>query len=363
MCHLLLDTSLNAEQREFAETINHSAQSLLALINDVLDFSRIEAGKLSIERAPIDLADLVEEVSQLMRVRASQKGLRLTTEYPVGVPRGFYGDALRIRQILINLVGNAVKFTHEGAVRIQVEVEPVEERQHRLRICVLDSGIGIAAEKLNAVFDKFTQADVSTTRRYGGSGLGLSISRSLAELMGGSITATSAEGEGSEFTLHLLLEEAEEAAVAEKKRSRMSLRPLSDRLEVLLVEDNLVNQKLAVRLLERLGCQVEVAASGGEALRCLGDRDYDLVLMDCQMPEMDGYETTRRIRERERGTRRIPIVAITANAMESDLEKCIESGMDSYLTKPIDLIKLREALETWGTSSHAQEATSDPSVS
>jgi CheY-like chemotaxis protein len=186
--------------------------------------------------------------------------------------------------------------------------------------------------------------------------------------MGGAITARSVEGQGSEFTLKMELAGADQALLERQDGGRQMLRPLTERLEVLLVEDNLVNQKLAVRLLERLGCDVDVAVSGPEALRRLGDRDYDLVLMDCQMPEMDGYETTRRIREKERASRRTPIVAITANAMESDLEKCIESGMDSYLTKPIDLLKLREALETWGigetsgTGSRVPKATSDPNV-
>ncbi len=359
MSHLLLESSLNAEQQDFAETISQSAQSLLALINDVLDFSRIEAGKLSIERAPIHLETLVSEVAQLMRIRAEQKHLRLITHYPPDAPCGFYGDALRIRQILINLVGNAVKFTHEGEVRIEVSVQYTHASQYIVSISVCDSGIGITAEQLPLIFEKFTQADVSTTRRYGGSGLGLTISRSLTQLMGGTISASSDPGNGSTFTLALPMDVAPETSLEARDTPRQPLRPLSEPLDVLLVEDNIVNQKLAVRLLERLGCTVDVAASGIEALAQLAERDYGLVLMDCQMPEMDGYEATRQIRSRERGSRHMPIVALTANVMESDLERCISSGMDAYLTKPIDFVKLREALEKWGIDSRGPGATSD----
>ena len=357
MSQLLLETSLNKDQQDCAETIAQSAQSLLALINDVLDFSRIEAGKLSIERAPIDLSSLVGEVAQLLRVRADEKGLKLLTEYPVDSPRAFYGDALRIRQILFNLAGNAVKFTAAGEVKIEVKIEYVAGSEFAVSVFVRDTGIGIAAEKLQMVFQKFTQADLSTTRRYGGSGLGLSISRSLAELMGGSIHAKSEMGQGSEFRLDLHLDAAPENSLQRKEVSR-DLVPLLESLNILLVEDNKVNQKLAVRLVERLGCKASVAENGLEALALLDRYDYDLILMDCQMPEMDGYETTRRIREGEHGRRRVPIVAITANAMESDLERCLASGMDAYLTKPIDFIKLRDALETWGIDYRAPRATS-----
>ncbi len=359
MSQLLLETNLNKDQQDCAETIAQSAHSLLALINDVLDFSRIEAGKLSIERAPIDLASLVLEVAQLMRVKTEEKGLVLRTEYPVDAPRAFYGDALRIRQILFNLIGNAVKFTGAGEVKIEAKIEYVAASQYAVSVSVRDTGIGIEAEKLQMVFQKFTQADLSTTRRYGGSGLGLSISRSLAELMGGRIEAKSEIGKGSEFRLDLHLDAAPENSLQRKEASR-DLRPLSEVLDVLLVEDNKVNQKLAVRLIERLGCKATVAGNGFEALALLDRQDYDLILMDCQMPEMDGYEATRRIRAGENGSRRVPILAITANAMESDLEQCLTCGMDAYLTKPIDFLKLRDALEKWGIDYRAPRATSDP---
>ena len=357
MSQLLLETNLNKDQQDCAETIAQSAQSLLALVNDVLDFSRIEAGKLSIERAPIDLSSLVGEVAQLMRVRADEKGVKLRTSYPVDAPRAFYGDALRIRQILFNLTGNAVKFTGAGEVKIEVKIEYVAGSEFAVSVLVRDTGIGIEAGKLQMVFQKFTQADLSTTRRYGGSGLGLSISRSLAELMGGSIHAKSEIGQGSEFRLDLHLDAAPENSLQRKEALR-DLVPLLESLDILLVEDNKVNQKLAVRLLERLGCKASVAENGLEALALLDRYDYDLILMDCQMPEMDGYETTRRIREGEHGRRRVPILAVTANAMESDLERCLTCGMDAYLTKPIDFIKLRDALETWGIDYRAPRATS-----
>jgi PAS domain S-box-containing protein len=348
MCHLLMGTRLNQEQREYAGTIEQSSQALLALINDVLDFSRIEAGKLAIEKAPFDLERVLGDVVNLMRVRAEEKGIGLELRYPAGAPRIFVGDSLRIRQILINLAGNAVKFTERGTVRLVAQLADLGEGRYRIEMSVEDTGIGIAPEKLTVIFEKFTQADASTTRRFGGSGLGLSISRSLAELMGGELSATSEEGEGSRFTLTLEMDKADAVPRGEASGRSSGLEPLPLALEVLVVEDNLVNQKLAAKLLERMGCQVKVAASGAAALGLYADYRFDLILMDCQMPEMDGYETTALIRQRESGRKRTPIIALTANVMENDLEKCLEAGMDAYLTKPIDLGKLREALEEFG---------------
>lgn len=348
MCHLLLETSLNAEQRDYAETIAQSSQALLALINDVLDFSRIEAGKLSIENAPFDLAGVMQDVANLMRARVEEKKLRFSVAYPESAARYFEGDSLRIRQVLINLVGNAIKFTESGSVRLEVDVQPFPSGASRVEIAVVDTGIGIAPEKLAVIFDKFTQADASTTRRFGGSGLGLSISRSLAELMGGSIRAESLEGQGSRFVLCLDLKLAKQDASPAAATRAWGLEPLSTPLEVLVVEDNLVNQKLIAKLLERLGCRVQLASSGSSALSLHADYHFDLILMDCQMPEMDGYETTALIRQKETGRRRTPIVALTANVMENDLERCLDAGMDAYLTKPIDLVKLRETLESHG---------------
>lgn len=348
MCHLLLETRLNAEQRDYAETIAQSSQALLALINDVLDFSRIEAGKLSIENAPFDLAATMQDVANLMRARVEEKKLQFALAYPDGAPRLFLGDSMRIRQVLINLVGNAVKFTERGQVRLEVSVALPQGGMSEVEIAVVDSGIGIEPEKLALIFDKFTQADASTTRRFGGSGLGLSISRSLAELMGGSIAAESQPGQGSRFVLRLRLELSQTEVPAEGSGRSWGLEPLAVPLEVLVVEDNPVNQKLVAKLLERLGCHVQVASSGVTALTLHADYRFDLILMDCQMPEMDGYETTALIRQKESGRRRTPIVALTANVMENDLERCLAAGMDAYLTKPIDLIKLREALDLYG---------------
>lgn len=378
MSQLLLDTPLNPEQKDYGETIQHSAQTLLALINDLLDFSRIEAGKVSIECAPFRLDSLLHEVCHLMRVRAEEKGLRLTCEYPQGQPVCFRGDALRIRQILLNLVGNAIKFTHQGEVSIAVGIQPAGARGpecFEVSLAVRDTGIGIAADKLGLIFNKFTQADASTSRRYGGSGLGLSISKSLVELMGGSISAESAKGAGSTFALSLPLERAAGQDAATSFAENPGLRPLARALKVLVVEDNLVNQKLIARLLERLGCAVDLALGGEEALAMMMQSQFDIVLMDCQMPEMDGYETTIEIRKREAGRCRTPIVAITANVMDRDLERCLECGMDAHLTKPIDFPKLRAALNYWapareasegqlrpeGTNSPGPAATSDPS--
>jgi PAS domain S-box-containing protein len=356
MTQLLLGTPLNEEQRDFGETIRHSAETLLALINDLLDFSRIEAGKVNIESASFRLDTLVQEAVQLMSGRAEEKGLELSCQIHGQRPPVFTGDALRIRQILLNLLGNGIKFTDRGSVRVEVHQEQVEDGRYQIRIQVRDTGIGIPADKLGLVFERFTQADASTSRRYGGSGLGLSISRSLAELMGGTISAESQEGLGSTFQLSLPLSvaPAQDLAAAERNEELLAL---PKGLSVLVVEDNLVNQKLVARLLERVGCSVELASGGQEALDLFQNGNYDIILMDCQMPGMDGYETTQEIRRREalagEGRQRTPIVAITANVMERDLERCLECGMDAYLTKPINFAQLRVELLRWTADRHA----------
>ena len=350
MSQLLLSTPLNAEQRDYSETIRSSASSLMALINDLLDFSRIEAGKVDIENAPLRLDLILQDVAQLMGTKAEEKGLLLSCHYPVDAHTGFRGDALRIRQIILNLVGNAIKFTNSGGVRVDVEVGEERQGRREVGIAVNDTGIGIAAEKLALVFEKFTQADSSTSRRYGGSGLGLSISKSLVELMGGTISVSSSESFGSCFVVALPLETIRDQEALSSPAQGNPLRPLSQVLEVLVVEDNLVNQKLVAKVLERLGCRVHIASGGEDALQKHQKQRFGVILMDCQMPGMDGYQTTVKIREAEGKTIHTPIIAITANAMQRDLERCLESGMDAYLTKPIDFAKLRAALEEWGSS-------------
>jgi signal transduction histidine kinase/CheY-like chemotaxis protein len=490
---LLLDTDLSAEQREFAEIARKSGEALLTVINDILDFSKIEAGKLAIESVAFDLRLAVEEVAEMMEPKAEERGLDLILRYCPGTPRYFLGDAGRIRQVLTNLVNNALKFTHQGYVLITVE----REKTDLLRVSVSDTGIGVAEEKLAGLFEKFSQADSSTTRRYGGTGLGLAISKHLVELMGGAIHAESRVGEGSTFafTLPLALDPqpntnplpiadlnglrvlivddnevnrrivheqitswgmrngsfasgeqalealrgaresgdpydfviadfqmpvmdgatlakaikadpairdtvvvvlssigdsreargaqgidaylvkpvrqsqvfntlvdtwaaklrtahrspAEAAALSSPAAAKASLQPRFDgsHLRVLVAEDNIINQKVAVRILERMGIRADVAANGREAVELMRMLPYDVIFMDCQMPEMNGYEAATEIRRREASGRHIAIIAMTAEALAGARERCLASGMDDYVPKPIQIESLADALKRW----------------
>ena len=488
MTGLLLDTRLEVEQREFAETIRHSAEALLTIINDILDFSKIEAGKLELEHIDFDLRGMLDEVADLLAFRAHEKKLEFVLHVEPDVPAGVRGDPGRLRQVLINLGGNAVKFTPSGEVSLHVALEPARGNDAQLRFELRDTGIGIPANKLGSLFSPFTQVDASTTRRYGGTGLGLSICKRLVELMGGEIGAFSREGEGSTFWFAVGLPHAElEAAAAQprgvlngrrvlvvddnptnrrllqvllrdwggepllaesgpaalalleaeaaahrhidlalldmqmpdmdgdalgrvmlghpdwrdlplvmltsvgvgrsaqrfldmgfaaylakpvkaaklrgtleavlglKVGSEIAVTPapaferIGEGLRILVVEDNPVNQQVAVRLVERLGHRTEVAANGIEALAALRARPFDLVLMDCQMPEMDGFEATRRLRDPAGGARdaAIPVIALTANAMAEDRQRCLDVGMNDYLTKPIKPDALTQAIARW----------------
>ena len=470
MTGLLLDTPLEAEQRQYAETVRSCGESLLTLINDILDFSKIEAGKLHLEALAFDLLTVLEDVMAVLGVKAEAKGVELGVFVDPAVPLAVTGDPTRIRQILTNLMDNALKFTHEGAVEVRLLALPPDgdlaPGQARIRVEVRDTGIGMRPEVVERLFSSFFQGDSSTTRKYGGTGLGLTISRRLVELMGGTIGVESALGEGSTFwfTLglgarepqpplapppspvllaglppaagRLILEQllawgldpevmppeadpidwlrkvrspgaplvagsaALEALLPEAGGCRPILasplyqpelrealarrgveaflalparpsqlralleprRPAAEaaapapaaapaegpvRVRVLLAEDNLVNQKVALTMLARLGIEADVATTGLEALDALVGVAYDLVLMDCQMPEMDGFEATRRIRARERGHRRLPVVAMTANAMVGDRERCLEAGMDDHIPKPVRVPDLHRALARW----------------
>ncbi len=488
MTNLALDTPLNAEQRDYLGTVKSSADALLQIINDILDLSKIEAGKLNIETIAFNLRDSLEQTVRVLAVRAHEKQLELIWSVDAAVPDALIGDPLRIRQIILNLVGNAIKFTAEGEVEIQVQLEDVREREVQLRLRVRDTGIGIPADKCEAIFEAFEQADTSTTRQFGGTGLGLSISRRLVNLMGGAISVRSVAGAGStfEFSVCLAMQETRapqqaslspadafydqlvlvvddnarcrellcaylgswgmlpdpcdsaSAALAKIATARAAGRPyrlalidgtlpdadafalaaeanaaaisaivLADttqgpaiarareqrhvhalvkpvsqstlhdgvavlldpallqlegenalaagmaatpaapvrRLDVLLVEDNAVNRKLATRLLEKLGHHVAAAHDGAMAVTMTAGRDYDAILMDMQMPVMDGLEATRAIRRRDAARRRTPIIALTANAMSGDRERCIEAGMDDHVSKPIEAAALVAALD------------------
>jgi signal transduction histidine kinase len=359
MTGLLLDTHLTPEQRDYAETVRNSGDALLTVINDILDFSKIEAGKLLIECSSFDLRLVIEEVNGLLEPKAEEHDLQLILQYPSSLPRYFIGDAGRIRQVVTNLVGNAVKFTPRGSVRVTVECAGQDSRGAQMRIAVHDTGVGIPPQKLDSLFEKFSQVDSSMTRKYGGTGLGLAIAKQLTELMGGTIAVESRLGEGSKFTLTLPLrqeaarragtEDAElqgERRIAEL-RERWAERFAGLGLRVLVAEDNAVNQKVAVGMLEKLGLRADLASNGREAVELRAMLSYDLILMDCQMPEMDGYEAAREIRRAEKGKRRTAIVAMTAEAMTGAREKCIAAGMDDYIAKPVRLDDLLEALRKW----------------
>jgi signal transduction histidine kinase/ActR/RegA family two-component response regulator len=351
MSDLLIRTDLDDEQREYAATIRTSGRALLTVINDILDFSKLEAGRMELEAVPFDLRECVEGAVALMRVVSAEKGLQLSSEIRPGTPQTIVGDGERVRQILLNLLNNAVKFTESGGVTVTVESGPERgDGGVEVHIAVSDTGIGIPADRLDRLFQPFSQADASITRRYGGTGLGLAISQRLAEAMGGTIWPESSgvPGEGSTFHLVFTTRAAAPAAApAAASGGTLELDPEhAERhpLDILVVEDNAVNQKLALRMLARMGYEADLAATGREAVQAVERRRYDLVLMDVQMPEMDGLEATREIVSRIPAAQRPWIVAMTANAMDSDRQRCMEAGMNAYIAKPIQVEELVAAV-------------------
>jgi PAS domain S-box-containing protein len=346
MTELLLDTTLDEEQRLLAAQVASSGQLMLDLINDILDISKIEAGQLDLEVIDFVLREAIENACDAAERQALAKGLEFAVEVAAALPELARGDGRRLRQILLNLVSNAVKFTSEG--KITVAATTLDGPERGVRIEVTDSGIGIEPAVLDQMFEPFTQADVSTTRKYGGTGLGLAIASELSELMGGTIGAESAVGSGSTFWIELPLAVAAASegdgpkpgpagVTATKTWSRAPL--------VLVAEDSRVNQIVAVRTLERCGCNTEVVANGQDALDALAKQHYDAVLMDCRMPGVDGYEATTELRRREAGGPRTPVVAMTADAMRGTAERCLAAGMDGYLSKPIRREELINALQ------------------
>ena len=347
MAELLLDTPLSERQRRYLETLYRSGENLLDIINDVLDFSKIEAGRL--ELAPVDfpLRAALREVIESFSERASRKGLSLECSVGEDIPDPLHGDAVRLRQVLNNLIGNAIKFTEAGRISVAVE----RAQGDALRFSVSDTGIGIDAEDRALIFDAFAQADVSHSRRYGGTGLGLSISRQLIELMGGRLGLESTPGQGSTFWFEVPFAPATRAIVESAPTATARALP---RLHghVLLAEDNAVNEVVAGAMLESFGLRVSVAQNGRQALEAVAAQAFDVVLMDCQMPEMDGFEAARRIRRREAekgvpAAARQTIVAVTANAIEGDRERCLAAGMDDYLSKPFSKADLHALLSRW----------------
>ena len=354
MTTLTLESELTAEQREHVAMIGHSAESLLRIINDILDFSKVESMKIDLEALPFELDPLVRESAALVAVQAREKGISLLTEIDPGAPARVVGDALRLKQIIANLAGNAVKFTASGHVRIAVTADAIEGDRATLHVAVSDTGIGIPADQHAAIFEAFRQADGSTTRRFGGTGLGLAISTKLVGLMGGDIWVESEPGAGSTFHFTLVVGVAPKDAICLQAPAAPVRSPGGPALQILVAEDNPVNQRVAQGLLARRGHHVRVVGNGREAVEAMRHHDFDLVFMDVHMPEMDGYEATAAIRADERGTgRHVRIVAMTASAMHGDHERCIASGMDGYLSKPIEP---RELDAVVGYASEAPQA-------
>jgi PAS domain S-box-containing protein len=370
MTEFLLETELTPEQRSYAETIKQSTDSLLTIVNDILDLSKIEAGKLRLERIPFSLGAVVSETTRVFAARAAAKKLRFSSEAPSDLPFHVVGDPGRLRQVLTNLLGNAVKFCERGEVGLKVVLLEQNSRRVQLRFEVHDTGAGIPLDQQKHLFQRFTQLEGSGSRKHSGTGLGLAISKELVELLGGEIGVSSQRGNGSVFWFSVGFEKASGsmsaalASPAQEKDPRSSFDPPQEETasaavqdapeapaethaRVLLAEDNPINQRVTLRLLEKLGVQADAVMNGREAVEALGEKEYSLVLMDCQMPEMDGFEAAAIIRNRERNRRHTPICALTANAMEGDRERCLAAGMDDYVSKPVGLEQLRKAIHRW----------------
>jgi signal transduction histidine kinase/CheY-like chemotaxis protein len=344
MTDLLLDTPLTPQQAEYVGMVKASADSLLTIINDILDFSKIEAGKLEVESIQFTLRESIEPILKTFLLRARQKGLYVSWAVEPDVPEALVGDPSRLSQVLVNLLGNAVKFTNRGQISLAVRVTAMEKEFAQLQFSVQDSGIGISADKLECIFDAFTQADGSTARRYGGTGLGLAISRQLAQMMGGRLWAESVPGRGSTFHFTARLGIVQTLPAPKSGQSlagRQSGGDAPESLRILLAEDNPVNQMLAARLLEKHGHRVALARNGHEALEQIAAQAFDVVLMDVQMPELDGLEATAAIREQEKTSGgHLPIVAMTAHATQNDHQRFLAAGMDGYVSKPININQL-----------------------
>ena len=362
MTELLLNTPLQEKQRQYAETIQRSARSLLRIINDILDFSKIEAGHLDLEQIDFDLRTLARETVEMHAESARSKGLKLDCQIAGDLPSQVRADPSRLRQILHNLIGNAVKFTDAGAISVKIARENLPHgpgnARSDLRFEVADTGIGIRSEVQRTIFEAFRQADGSTTRQFGGTGLGLAIVKQLVQKMGGAVGVDSAVGAGSTFWFHIPVQPGAEQPARSGAIRRLEPANPADtgravaadpalRASILLAEDNPVNQEVARSMLELLGCGITVAGNGREAVAAVASARFDLVLMDCQMPQMDGYQATAAIRDRERSMAlpRLPVIGVTANALVGDRERCLQAGMDEYLSKPFSLEALRSILE------------------
>ncbi len=350
MTSVLLDTPLNPEQRSYVETIRESGDALLAIINDILDISKLEAEQMQFEDNEFDLKQLVNGVIDILRPRVNTDKLALVLDDRTPSQHHYLGDAGRIRQIILNLLGNAIKFTHEGEVRLEVDIQKTAEQAEFVHFSVIDTGIGIAADKLDGLFENFVQANAAITSRYGGTGLGLAICKRLVKGMGGVIGVESQLGKGSRFWFDIPLKRVPDSDTYEITAEIQAIEENQNEdrdvpLKVLVVEDNMVNQLVARKLIGKYGHSVDVAANGLEALEAIRQRRYDLVFMDVRMPEMDGLTATREIRAMQDDRHSVPIVAMTANATNDDVHECRAAGMDDFVSKPINAIKLAGLLK------------------
>ena len=347
MTHLALQAAPPPEQHAYLKKIQSSASLLLGIINDILDFSRIEAEKMDIECIPFTLLELVENIRTLLLPRVQEKELELLFDIDPSLPETVLGDGLRLSQVLLNLLGNSVKFTPSGNVTLAVHGEAQPNGTLRLNCRVSDTGIGMQPNQLTTLFTPFTQADASITRQFGGTGLGLSISKALVELMGGTISVQSTPGAGSVFSFYVILQipSAEDVAATVTHSTGETLN-LEDK-KLLLVEDNEINQEIAVALLENMGASVDVASNGVEGVQLFMQKDYDVILMDIRMPEMDGYTATASIRGSGKHDSAVPIIAMTANAMAEDRKACTDAGMNGHISKPIAVKQLARELAHW----------------
>ena len=355
MAGLLAETDLTRQQRDYNATILSCGESLLSVLNDILDYSKIDSGKMEIEQQDFDLRECIDGVLDLFYKKVNQSGLRLSYWIEEGVPPQIVGDALRLRQVLINLVSNAVKFTEAGEIFVGV-VQLRKEKSGAIELAfeVRDTGIGIPAEKIDMLFQSFSQVDSSTTRKYGGTGLGLAISEKLVSLMGGRITVQSREGEGTIFTFTIRTRVGEFKPVLMQREQRVMSKDFSTAVpfHILVAEDNVINRQLILHILGNLGYEPDFVENGQEAVAAAGSRSYDLILMDVQMPEMDGLEATRIIRQQL--YRQPVVIALTANAMRGDREECLQAGMDDYICKPVRLDELMQLLEKWGITERSE---------
>ena len=359
MAQLLQQSELTTEQHQDVDIIIRSGTALVAIINDVLDFSKLEAEQITLDSQSFNLEQLGHDILDMFIAQGLQKNIKINQLYPKTIPRYFVGDSLRLQQILINLVGNAVKFTSEGSVQLIVSCQSIENQQAQLTLSVEDTGVGIAADKFEYLFEPFRQADQSTTRQFGGTGLGLAISKKLIRLMGGDIGINSDLGKGSKFWIRLSLPLANEQDIREEQLS-ISLEQRKLKGKILLVEDDKVNQKVALGILRKLGLEVDLAEDGQQGYALWKNGEYDLILMDCRMPVMDGYEATEAIRADEKNTS-IPIFALTANSSPEDKMRCLESGMNDVITKPFKTEYLLKVLNQWLESGSQSKTTIEQS--